>query len=519
MALFTAEYRELRARLAQGVGDDTVAYGPLQEKINEEIVRCLWFGLHFDLDQLRTVDGRRLEPLSPGWWSVEPGPDFRRAEILMEESGRVIGDVEIHIRASDWVHHGHAQNPAYDNVVLHVVLWNDLAEAEVHTHEGRGVPQLALFDYVKDDMPELLEALTPSGEEAQAGPTGRYCTEHRDRLDIEWLHFLLGIAGDERVLAKADRLGKLFERTDREQVLYEAVMDALGYKNNRLAFQQLARLVPVKLLREVLPVNADLAERTLSLQAVLYGAAGLLPGPDERAELDEASSTECERVLGRWQALSPALTDEPMGPEHWRFGGTRPWNYPTRRIAGVARLYAALAGGGLFQELLRAVQSFLTDPDEKARRLRTLLKTLTGTFSELEDPYWSTRCRFSGAPLSRPVRLVGPERAQVIVVNVVVPVLLAHARAVGDAGLEGRVHDLYNAIAAPAPNAITRRVSSLLFASPDVEKACVSSARHQQGLHQLYADFCGRDDAGCESCIIRLQLLAEQAGARKGRRS
>ena len=104
--------------------------------VREEVVRCIWFGSHFAPDLLATDEGRRLEVISPGWWNVEGGPDFIRAELLLEGAGRLVGDVEVHTHASLWRAHGHDRQPSYNNVVLHVAMWNDAEGKEVQRHVG-----------------------------------------------------------------------------------------------------------------------------------------------------------------------------------------------------------------------------------------------------------------------------------------------------------------------------------------------------------------------------------------------
>jgi len=114
-----------------------------QAEVREKIVRCLWFDQFLDSANLATEDGRRLAVFSPGYWNEGAGPDFRNAEFALGDAPRVRGDVEIHVAASDWNRHGHADDPMYGRVLLHVVLHNDLGEATVAQGDRR-IPQLAL---------------------------------------------------------------------------------------------------------------------------------------------------------------------------------------------------------------------------------------------------------------------------------------------------------------------------------------------------------------------------------------
>ncbi|MCK4374877.1 MAG: DUF2851 family protein, partial [Candidatus Brocadiae bacterium] len=106
-AAFSDLYGRLLREFAAQIGEKESAYGGAGRSVREEIVRCVWFGGHFSGEGLATDDGRRLETLSPGWWNVEGGPDFVRAEFLLEGQGRLVGDVEVHTLASSWYSHGH----------------------------------------------------------------------------------------------------------------------------------------------------------------------------------------------------------------------------------------------------------------------------------------------------------------------------------------------------------------------------------------------------------------------------
>jgi len=159
------QFSRLYARLTGGAG--SVAEPARREhadqaEVREKIVRCLWFDQFLDSANLSTEDGRRLAVFSPGYWNEGAGPDFRNAEFAFGDEPRVRGDVEIHVAASDWNRHGHAGDPMYDRVQLHVVLHNDLGEATV-AQRGRRIPQLALASRLSSDLGEILGSLDPDG--------------------------------------------------------------------------------------------------------------------------------------------------------------------------------------------------------------------------------------------------------------------------------------------------------------------------------------------------------------------
>jgi len=505
---FSDCYGRLLEQFAEQVEERSAAYGEANRNIREEVVRCLWFGGHFSPDQLVTDDGRRLEVISPGWWNVEGGPDFIRAEMLLEGSGRVVGDIEVHTVASSWYAHGHDRQPEYDNVVLHVVMWDDAQGRPILRHPGDPIAQLTLSRFVEEEVSELVEIIDLEGEPVPPPPAAptRYCGQAfaSGELSREWLGRLLDIAGDHRLLGKAERLRRLQDTLPLEQILYESTAEALGYKNNRMPFLQLADLLPINTLREIAPADGPAPDRQEVLEAALYGAAGFLA--DALAgDPDEETRSYVRRLRARWDELPPRVRELRMSSAHWSFGGTRPVNYPPRRIAALACLYGRHLREGLFGHLVRILH---TVQARGRGRIDTALRAaLTGVFTQLAHPYWSHRYRFGGKRLGRPRSLVGEERAASILLDVLIPLLLAGGDLAKEPELVRRLHLLWSGLPRRAPNVVVKRMLRVLFgegAGADI----VNTARRQQGLHQLYNDFCG-SHRGCASCIV---YLARRAG-------
>ena len=504
------------------VGERQPSWGEARKNVREEIVRCLWFGGHFpqgdrtDSPPPATDDGRRLEVLSPGWWNVEGGPDFIRAELLLEGSGRVVGDVEVHTFSSAWNAHGHDSQPEYNDVVLHVVMWDDCEGRDTRLYSGQVIPQLTLSRFVEEELEELVEIVDMDGGPARDEPPavpGRYCGEAfaEGKLSAEWLGRLLDCAGDHRLLCKLERLRGLQDKQLREQTLYASLAEALGYKNNRMPFLQLAKLLPVRKLREIVPGDAPVSERRTVLDAALFGVGGFL---EDGASDDEETRSYVGRLDERWDQFPAELREQRMSSGHWTFAGTRPAGYPTRRIAALSCLYAEHLQAGLFGHLVRVVREARA---EGRRRLDTSLRdALTGVFVGLHHPYWSSRYTLGGKKLDAPRGLVGTERAMSVIVDVLIPLLLAHTGGQGaesppspdDEELLRRLRLLWSGLPRRAPNSVVRRMCQVMFREPADAARIVNSARRQQGLHQLHSDSCSSED-GCRRCVL---YLAHSAG-------
>ena len=507
---FSDLYGRFLTEFADQIREGGSTYGHAGRSVREEIVRCVWFGGHFTAAGLATDDGRRIEVQSPGWWNVEGGPDFVRAEFLLEGQGRVVGDVEVHTLASSWRAHGHHKQPSYDDVALHVVMWNDGDQPHVRTQDGRDVPQLTLSTAMREDVEELVEVIGPEEEGADEAWTpveGRFCGRAvRDgELGTEWLGRLLDAAGDHRVLTRAADMEALFENHPPEQILYERIAEALGYKNNRMPFMQLAGLLPLADMRAAVPAELPVAERALMLEAAYFAVGGFLDG--SWAEAEDAESAEYAAGLrDAWGRMRAGLCAVTLGPKYWHLAGTRPANRPTRRIAALARLCADHLHTGLFRHFMGVVRS--ARAEGRSRIETAVRRALAGALIGLEHPYWSRHYGFGGRRLEQPRALIGDQRATSVLVDVLLPALLAHANQQDDPELVARLNALWTGLPRRQDNAVTRRMNRVLFADAEGARRVVSSARRQQGLHQLYRDCC-RTDEGCEHCVL---YLAHRSG-------
>lgn len=260
-------------------------------------LQALWRGGRLPAG-LALPDGTPLEVLDPGRWNRGPGPDFLGA--LLSFGGAIRrGDVELHLRPADWDAHGHAADPAYAGVILHVT-WAPAPEAKTLPP---AVPTLALRPFAERGGPLALDALP--GPDT---PAPRPC---RARLEAEpgARDRLLAAAGAHRLLAKSRAFAQALRAGDPFQAFYEGLLAAMGYGRNAAPFRRLAREVPFARL-EGLP--------SLRRLAVLAGVGGLL-GEDRRA---------------LWDLWWGSGFPPPLRPYAWDFRAMRPQNHPFRRLAG-----------------------------------------------------------------------------------------------------------------------------------------------------------------------------------------
>lgn len=205
--------------------------------ISEIVFQKIWQRGDFRTDALKTLSGKSLKIISRGKWNRLGGPDFLGAELEIDGQ-RVSGDVEFHFYAEDWAAHGHAENPAFGNVVLHVLLFPPKKSPPTKNARGNAMETFLLLPHLNCDIEEYASA------DALAAIEGR--REHEEALTLllamplrERADFLRENAR-ERYSQKVRFMKKRLEKTPWEQTLHEVVLETLGLRRNRTTMAQLA---------------------------------------------------------------------------------------------------------------------------------------------------------------------------------------------------------------------------------------------------------------------------------------
>ncbi len=500
----TLHYRELVRRFCSIKEDGDLQYSVNGKKIKEQLVKCIWSEQLFKKDKMYTEDGLRMEVISSGLWNLEEGPDFKDAEILLEGKGVVKGDVEIHVCSGDWVRHGHSKQKEYEGVCLHVFMWNDRKNKYVKL-KNRLVPQLELYNYLKYRLDKLSDMIDienyPHTGSANAGPCQKRLSAIS--LDDKWVGYFLDYAGDERILVKAGRFRKRLNTQTFEQVLYEAIMESLGYKNNKEQFKHLGTIASINEIKSLIPSDVSIQERSRKIQALLFGMSGLLPSqlPRYASAKDSLSLDYIKEVEQIWSVIKNDIENKPMDGRLWSFKYSRPGNYPTRRIAAISSLLAENFETGIFRVILKSFEQ-RNNSKSGIAGIKAIIRNTESILLELYDEYWSYYYIFGGRRLKIRGRLIGRERSSVIFINIIIPVLLAYARKMDDAVLEERLFKAYKLHSKLSPNNITRFMNYRILGKDTQKEDVVNTARRQQGLLQVFKDFCESDDIACKRCVL-----------------
>ena len=196
---------------------------------NELEVQARWFAGEFGR-KFKTLTGEPVEIVQFGFWNHEAGPDFQDAAIRLACGPVLHGAIEIDLLDRSWELHGHATNPAFDDAILHIFLERSGVEFFARTSTHRNVPQVQL------DLASLRDAAGT----VPLAHAGR-CVAPLRNLAAERITTILEGAAKFRLQQKANRLRQRIEAHGRDEVLFQAIAEALGYKQNRLPFTLLTQ--------------------------------------------------------------------------------------------------------------------------------------------------------------------------------------------------------------------------------------------------------------------------------------
>lgn len=428
---------------------------PPQREPTELELQARWFAGDFG-KRFRSTDDEEVEIVQFGIWNREAGPDFSDAAVRLNGREVIRGSIEFEIADRSWENHGHAGNPAFESTILHVFVHAGARRFFTRTATHRNVAQ------VRVDPAALPDAFAANVPLAHAGR----CHAPLKDLAETRIESILDAAAHFRVQRKASRLRRLVDDHGRDQALFGEIGAALGYKQNKLPFTLIAQRLPLTALRE----NHEIAE------AQLFGLAGFLNVSD-LAAYEHQTRTYVRQLWDRWWPQRDQFERLVLPQNLWRMAGTRPLNHPQRRLAAlatIARHWPALIHS-LGQTNIAASAEF---------------------FAGLRHPFWNFHYTLTSEPAAKEMALIGDSRFAEILANVFLP----HFSADPD------VWEKYQRRPAQLTNRRVETAAARLFADDPRRRAFTKTIAHQQGLLQIYEDFCLQDNSDCAQCPFPEQM-------------
>ena len=421
---------------------------------SEHQLQAHWFAGHFGRDFL-TVQGQPVRIVQFGTWNHQAGPDFAQAAVSFENRPPIQGCIELDTEDRDWERHGHATNPAYETVVLHLFLRRGSQEFFTRTHLHRAVPQVLL------DLRQLPQ--TPPNPIPEAKP-GR-CLGVLKQLPETRVREILLQAASYRLRRKAAALATWSEIHGPDEALYGALAATLGYRNNQLPFTLLAQRLPI---RQLLQERSD-------AEALLFGLGGFLQTPD-LSKFDAPTRLYLRSLWARWWPRRAELERLQLPSGLWNHAGQRPLNHPQRRLAALSQM--ARHWGKI-----------------RALRGGCDLKAIRAVFRGLHSRYWQHHFTLASSASPRPLALIGSDRLADMTANVFFPFALSTAPELWTKLLE---------MPCPAPSRRAQIAALRLFGT--TPPRWLRGLGYQQGLLQISEDFCMQDASDCLRCRFPEQV-------------
>jgi len=427
-------------------------------------LQARWFAGDFGKHFVGT-SGDKIDIVQFGTWNREAGPDFRDAAIRINGGEPVRGCIEIDLIDRNWETHGHATNPAFEEAVMHVFVEKSNREFFTRTKSNRNVPQVCIDPTV---LPDAFSANIPLAR------PGR-CQSPLKDLPEERVKSVLDAAAQFRLRRKAARIRNKIDSHGRDEALFQEIAAALGYKENKLPFTLIAQRLPLKLLRENPEDN----------EAMLFGVAGFLEAPD-LGVFKRSTRDYVRKLWDRWWPHRDEMQRMILPAKIWRSSGTRPLNHPQRRLAALSIL-------------VRDWPAF-----RHALGKRTVLAA-NDFFRGLHHPFWKFHYTLTAAASPKAMALIGESRVADILANVLFPFWLA-----GDVDpstpFRTSLWPEYGKVAARLSNRRLETATTRLFGNDPRRAQFLKTVAHQQGLLQIYEDFCMQDNSDCAQCPFPEQM-------------
>ncbi len=424
--------------------------------MKEKFLHFIWRFQLFDSLSLQTTDGTPVFVEEKGLWNkIDSGPDFSMSKIRMDHQIWV-GNVEIHVRSSDWDLHKHTGDKSYENVILHVVFEHD---KEIEFLVSRNVKTLELKNYISPEVLSNYERLVESGQNFIP------CEKSIHLIQDDSVKFWLERLVIERLERKTNEIEQEFLKSDKnwEELLFKKMAYAFGLKINSESFTLWANSFPFKVLTKI-QTKPDL------IYALFFGQAGFLD-----VETDENYVAELKK---NYSFLQSKYDVKPLDKSVFKFFRLRPPSFPTVRMMQLATLY------GHYQNVFMFLMG--TKDVEKVRQV----------FRDLDYPeFWKNHFTLEKESSVHSEKEISNELIDRIIINVVLPLKFVYAKHRATDVSEELWEGLR--ILPPEKNTIIEEFAKLGLKA--------ENAFEGQAYLELRKHFC--NEKKCLNCALGLQIL------------
>jgi len=421
--------------------------------ISEKLLHYVWKNQWFAKEQLETTHKQSVSILNQGFPHQDAGPDFKQAIIKIDEVTWA-GNVEIHIRSSDWYKHQHQNDTKYNSVILHVVYEHD---QEVFIGQDTPLPTLELRTLLSSQLLLRYNQLMHSSHPLP-------CAAYIGKITpLTMQSFFTRLAFD-RLTRRQVQIFEILHtfQEDWEQALFYMLCQSFGFKTNAPAFEMLGRTLPYKILKKH-------ADSHLQIAALIFGQAGML---EEELEDDYYQSLQNEYLY-----LRAKYKLIPVETKCWNLLRLRPHNFPCIRLAQLGEII--FNHHDLFAKI--------TAPKKMAH--------FQNIFVNKPNDYWNTHYHF-GKTSRASEKMMGEKSFHLLLINAVIPFLYAYGVFIGNEKLQEYSMRLMEHLPFEA-NHITKKYQPLGF--------CAKNAGDSQALLELYHEYC--EKKRCIDCMVGRRVV------------
>ncbi|MFD0836897.1 DUF2851 family protein [Mariniflexile aquimaris] len=422
--------------------------------MQEDFLHYIWKYKKFDFSNLKSTTNEPILVATVGQHNLNAGPDFFNAQLTIGQQ-LWAGNVEIHIKSSDWFLHNHEQDKAYDNVILHVVWEHD---TEVFRKDNTAIPTLQLKDFTNKAVINNYEKLFSKN--------GKWINCENDFATVDdfvlnnWLERLYL----ERLERKSEVIQQLLNTTknDWEAVFFIMLAKNFGLKVNGEAFFSVAKSIDFSIVRKT-------QSNIKSLEALFFGQAGLLE--------DDIQSAYYLELVKDYQFLKHKFNLENHQVLPLQFFRLRPPNFPTIRLSQLASLY--VNHKNLFSKII------------ETNALSDFYKLFNVSTSE----FWKTHYTFQKESASS-TKVLTKSFIDLLLINTILPIKFCYSKE------KGQDND---AVFLEIANQMASEKNSVIDAFNRLKKVATSSL-HSQALIQLKTEYCSKNK--CLQCAVGSKLIS-----------
>lgn len=364
--------------------------------MTEELFQYIWKASLYSTANIQIESGESLKVINPGFQNTNAGPDFSNAQLLIDNT-LWVGNVEVHLKASDWYLHHHDTNSNYDSVILHVVLKND---KPVYYPSEQAIP--VFIPKINPQVSENYYSLLQS--------THQVCGNVIKNCDPTQISLWLSRMGTERLEQKSKDIFLILENNvyNWEETFYNLLFQSFGFSVNATPFRMLSNILHPKIWKKH---TGNLKE----MEALLFGSAGFLE------EAEDNYQTELMKIYAYFKVKYRLKS---MSKDIWHFLRLRPNNFPTIRLAQLANLLCSTLN---FAEQI-----------EKGFYGKDFFQNLTVSTSE----YWKEHHMFGRKSKSPSSKMMGINSTQSIIINVIIPFLFAYGKYKGNTDFQEKAIEI-----------------------------------------------------------------------------